>query len=55
MDHQIEDVTKPSCARCRWAGFFAQPYGAIEHFCSRRQETLSSAALAKRRCPEFEL
>lgn len=49
-----ETVVKPCCSRCRWVGFWALPYGALEYFCSRRQEAVSSAALASRRCGEFE-
>jgi hypothetical protein len=52
MNERAPDET--SCASCRWVGFWAQPYGALEYFCSRRQEAIPSAALARRRCLEFD-
>ncbi|MDD5303205.1 MAG: hypothetical protein PHS14_08855 [Elusimicrobia bacterium] len=54
MDEEKKDRKEESCARCRWVELKPQPYGAVDYLCARRQEPLSSALLAKRRCAEFE-
>ena len=54
MSDDNKDREKDCCARCGWMEFQAQPYGSIEYVCERRQETLGSTALAKRRCSEFK-
>ncbi|MDE2039389.1 MAG: hypothetical protein KGO96_04370 [Elusimicrobia bacterium] len=42
------------CSDCRWIALWPQPYGSVEYFCSRRQETLRASGLARRCCQEFE-
>jgi len=54
MDDDKKDKEKESCAQCRWVEIAALPYGAVDYSCIRRQEPLSSALLAKRRCAKFE-
>lgn len=49
-----KDREKESCARCRWIEISAQPYGAVDYSCVRRQEKLPSTLLTERRCGKFE-
>lgn len=53
MDDNKDDE-KETCAQCRWVEVSAQPYGAVDYSCVRRQEPLSSGLLSKRRCAKFE-
>lgn len=54
MDDENKNREKDSCAQCGWVEFQPQPYGSIEYVCERRQESLYSTALSKRRCSEFK-
>lgn len=54
MDDNDSDREKECCSRCRWTEVRAQPFGAVDYLCGRRQEAITSSVAAKRSCSEFE-
>lgn len=52
--NKIKETEKECCARCRWTEVEARPYGAVEYLCKLLRERISSSAVSKRCCAEFE-